>query len=132
MRSETWVLDKPAAQSASIFYSFGNSEIHWTQTKQNKNKTPLSCVGNSRENFLYSRYRNSYFVFLFLFLFFVFFFNFILFYLFFFFFLNFILYLFIFIGVQLLNNVVLVSAVQQSEPVTCIFIFTPFLDFLPI
>ena len=51
---------------------------------------------------------------------------------FFFFFLNFILYLFIFIGVQLLNNVVLVSAVQQSEPVTCIFIFTPFLDFLPI
>ena len=49
---------------------------------------------------------------------------------FFFFFLNFILYLFIFIGVQLLNNVVLVSAVQQSEPVTCIFIFTPFLDFL--
>ena len=47
-------------------------------------------------------------------------------------FLNFILYLFIFIGVQLLNNVVLVSAVQQSEPVTCIFIFTPFLDFLPI
>ena len=44
----------------------------------------------------------------------------------------FFLYLFIFIGVQLLNNVVLVSAVQQSEPVTCIFIFTPFLDFLPI
>ena len=36
----------------------------------------------------------------------------------------------IFIGVQLFYNVVLVSAVQQSESAVCMHI-SPFLDFLP-
>ena len=41
------------------------------------------------------------------------------------------LFFFFFIGVQLLYNVVLVSAVQQSESVTCICVSPPSLISLP-
>ena len=42
------------------------------------------------------------------------------------------LLLLFFIGVQLLYNVVLVSAVHQSESAICLHIFPLFLNFLPI
>ena len=41
------------------------------------------------------------------------------------------LFFFFFIGVHLLYNVVLVSAVQQSESVTCIYVSPPSLISLP-